>query len=164
MREAICSIVVLFLLFADPFVVFVNCQETNFYNATSYVDNVSFRSNFCPLHRLAESGELSLKDALRGQQISVGLFRYQLNEDETGEYRINELNPGAGIRFLDELASRAGFTWRDTFGILDSPKSAANQTWGGLLEWSVDTYDLVGDWYLRTIERLGNGIVFPEGW
>lgn len=161
----------LFLLLANNSinsgVVVVNGQETNFFNTPTYA-NASHHTNFCPLHNLIETGEVPLADALRGMKINVGLFRYQLDrieeDDGTVEYRINDLNPGAGIRFLDALAARAGFTWRDSFGILNSPNSTANETWDGLLRWSVDAYDLVGDWFLRRIDRLGEGIVFPEGW
>jgi len=107
-----------------------------------------------------------MRDILRGQNITVGLFQYQLEEVEegSGSYRIPVENPGAAIRFLDELAEKGGFSWRDSYGIITSPDYSLNQTWTGLLHWTIDTYDLMGDWYLRTLDRLGTGIAFPEGW
>jgi len=63
---------------------------------------------------------------------------------------------------LDEIARRAKFEYRNSYGVIDSP--GENQTWGDVLSWSIDTYDLNGDWYLRTVERLNDGILFPEKW
>ncbi len=39
---------------------------------------------------------------------------YLSYDDETG---INPENPGMAAVLLDDLAERAGFTWRDSFGI-----------------------------------------------
>jgi len=139
------------------------CQETNAFDAPSYTPGVNHKTNFCSLHRLTETGKVQLKDILRGKNITVGLFRYQLDNID-GTYRIPSERPGAGIRFLDELAERGGFAWRNSFGILDSPQKELNQTWTSLLRWSVDSYDLVGDWYMETLDRLSESIVFPQGW
>eukprot|EP00521_Asterionellopsis_glacialis_P006377 CAMPEP_0195283808 /NCGR_PEP_ID=MMETSP0707-20130614/2230_1 /TAXON_ID=33640 /ORGANISM="Asterionellopsis glacialis, Strain CCMP134" /LENGTH=540 /DNA_ID=CAMNT_0040343045 /DNA_START=123 /DNA_END=1745 /DNA_ORIENTATION=+ len=110
---------------------------------------------------MVEEGTILRRFALKDTAIRPGIFGYQLNK-ETGA--IDENNPGIAIKILDELARRGQFQWRDSYGVLDTPKKDLNQTWGGLLAWTVDTYDIMGDWFLRTTARLGDGIVFPEGW
>ena len=40
------------------------------------------------------------------------------------------------VNLMDELANRAGFTWRDSFGIYDGPKQG--DTWTDLLDEMVD--------------------------
>jgi hypothetical protein len=63
-----------------------------------------------------------------GAQLSVGLVEYDdpfwMNRNEHGE--INAVNPGVFVEMMDELASRAGFTWRDTYGIILPPRWASN--------------------------------------
>lgn len=121
--------------------------------------NETFRSNFCELHRQVDTDVISLRNALNNVNLRPALFRYQLDKETGG---IPEVNPGIAIKILDEIARRAQFEWRDSYAVVDSPDG--NQTWGDVLSWSVDTYDLNGDWYLRTTERLADNMLFPEKW
>jgi len=120
---------------------------------------ISHRQNFCPLHSLVESSTINRRDVFKGTQLNVALFRYQINK-ETGA--INDNSMGMGIRIMDELAKRAGFTWRDSYGTIESP--SGNKTWDSVMIEGISSYDILGDWYLRVPSRLANGIVFPEGW
>jgi len=137
----------------------VATMEVPLFDVATMERNETFRTNFCEVHRRVENGEILLRNALKDMNIRPVLFRYQLNK-ETGA--IAEVNPPIGIKILDEVARRAQFKWRDSYGVVDSPNK--NQTWGEVLSWSLDTYDLNGDWYLRTTERLADGIIFPEKW
>jgi len=138
----------------------VATQQVPLFNvATLGTTNETFRSNFCELHRQIDSGAIQLRYALKNVKLRPALFRYQL-DSKTG--RIAEVNPPIAIQILDEIARRAQFEWRDSYGVIDSPDG--NQTWGEVLSWSIDTYDLNGEWYLRTTERLADNILFPEYW
>mmetsp|Transcript_38537 Transcript_38537/g.43171 ORF Transcript_38537/g.43171 Transcript_38537/m.43171 type:complete len:582 (+) Transcript_38537:128-1873(+) len=149
----------IFLLVAHVATPSARGQQIPLFNATNMETNETFRSNFCQQHRQVELGVVPLRYALKGSNVRPALFRYQL-DDETGG--IDEVDPPLGIKILDEIARRAQFEWRDSYGVIDSP--AGNQTWGDVLSWSLDTYDLNGDWFLRTTDRLADGILFPEHW
>lgn len=134
-------------------------QQTPMFEVATMESNQTFRTDFCDIHRKVESGEIPLRNALKDLNLRPGLFRYQL-DSETGA--IAEVDPPIGIKMLDEIARRGQFKWRDSYGVVDSP--GENQTWGDVLAWSIDTYDMNGDWYLRTTDRLADGILFPEKW
>lgn len=65
---------------------------------------------------------------------------------------------------MDELSARAGFTWRDSFGIYDVPSGKENETWTDLLEWSVENYDLTIDWWAKSLDRMNLGVAFLKEW
>ena len=134
-------------------------QQVPAFNAPVLESNETFRTNFCDIHRRVEDGVVPLRFALKDINLRPALFRYQLDK-ETGA--IAEVDPPIGIKMLDEIARRGQFQWRDSYGVVDSP--GENQTWGEVLAWSVDAYDINGDWFLRTTERLSDGILFPEKW
>ena len=127
---------------------------TPFDYTTSYLQNV------CDRHQSYYNATLELKDALRGFElhalVRVGDFA---RLDENGALSVD--NPGLSSLILDELASRAGFTWRDSFAITSGPDE--NHTWAELLEWSTDVYDLSAEYFTHTIDRYRRGIAFPEG-
>ncbi len=155
-RHTACwALFLLVALFATP----SKGQQVPLFDVPLTETNATVRTNFCDIHRKIERGETLLRHALKDMNLRVGLFRYQLDK-ETGA--IAEVDPPIGIKMLDEIARRGQFKWRDSFGVVDSP--GENQTWGEVLDWSVDTYDLNGDWFLRTTDRLADGILFPEKW
>ena len=149
----------LFLLTATLLAKVAKGQQVPAFNAPVLESNETFRTNFCDIHRRVEDGVVPLRFALKDINLRPALFRYQLDK-ETGA--IAEVDPPIGIKMLDEIARRGQFQWRDSYGVVDSP--GENQTWGEVLAWSVDAYDINGDWFLRTTERLSDGILFPEKW
>ena len=50
-------------------------------------------------------------------------------------------NPGIQAVLMDELARRAGFTWRDSFGVYVDPIN--NETWTELLDWATDSFVVI---------------------
>ena len=76
------------------------------------------------------------------------------------------IQPYGGIvaEIMDELSARAGFTWRDSFGIYDVPAGGENETWTDLLIWSIDNYDLTVDWWAKSIDRMNLGVAFLKEW
>ena len=119
----------------------------------------SYQNNFCPSHKKVENGTLNRRDVLKGLNISVGLQNYVL-DSKTGKPGIS--NPYSAVAVFDELSRRAGFQWRDSFGVVDPPN--ANQTWTDAMIDTVDNYDLALDWWARTVARVEMGILYPESW
>ena len=119
----------------------------------------SYQNNYCPLHEKVENGTLNRRDVLKGLNISVGLQNYVL-DSKTGKPGIS--NPYSAVAVFDELSRRAGFQWRDSFGVVDPPN--ANQTWTDAMIDTVDNYDLALDWWARTVARVEMGILYPELW
>ncbi len=136
-----------------------------FYTTPLNVPFVSYRTNICERYFQVRNGTMEVKDALRGLQLSTLLGNYSgayLNyNDETG---IDPINPGMVAVLLDDLAERAGFTWRDSFGLYMDPRPEYNETWSGYLVWGVEKYDIVGDWWGENLERVNLGMSFVQGW
>ena len=91
-----------------------------------------------------------------------GMINYDSNiQDFSPAY------PGYHIILLDELAHRAGFHWRNSWGVAspatinDSYRLKPNATTDELLTWTVNTYDLSVTAWDITLERLKLGISFP---
>jgi len=63
---------------------------------------------------------------------------------------------------MDELANRAGFEWRNSFGVTYGP--APNTTFSDLLVWSIDQFDVSVNWWDSTLERLERGAAFLKPW
>lgn len=66
----------------------------------------------------------------------------------------------------DELALRAGFSWRNSYGVadpLDERDINQNRTWSDLLKWSTEVYDIAMGQWDRTAKRIAKEISFPEG-
>ncbi|KAL3929982.1 MAG: hypothetical protein SGBAC_011966 [Bacillariaceae sp.] len=107
---------------------------------------------------------MKLEDVLRGLKLNVVVGAYAGSyfnyNNETG------IQPYGGIvaEIMDELAERAGFTWRDSFGIYDVPSGGVNETWTDLLVWSIDSYDLTIDWWAKSLARMNLGVAFLRDW
>ena len=87
-------------------------------------NQTSIRQDVCHRYIQYRNGDIELRDALQGLEIRPLMdygefFQY---DDVDG---INRLYPGLLSELMDELAKRAGFTWRQSFGVMDDP-SAVN--------------------------------------
>eukprot|EP00980_Cylindrotheca_fusiformis_P021847 scaffold8682_cov122-Cylindrotheca_fusiformis.AAC.4 len=139
--------------------------EKVFFTRRQMSPGVSYRQDVCDRNNLVQNGTVELKDALRGLQLNVLMAAYEgayFNYDnETGI----DAYPGVAGVILDELALRAGFTWRNSFGIYVTPAGEEyNETWTDLLGWSVETYDLTVDWWARSLDRMNMGVAFLREW
>lgn len=155
-------------------------QEAPYYTTpqfTEYTTTIegTHRQDVCDRSRAVTSKEIALRDALRGLQLRTGIFAEEYLEltpyvDEdgmtttNGTMVLNEEYPGLLAILLDELAARAGFTWRNSYGITVEPEGTGNRTFTDLLVWTASTYDISADWWPNTIERLNRGITFQVPW
>ena len=146
-------------------------QESPMIGATKFDYSTSYRTNVCERQHLLYNDTIQLRDALQGLNLSVYITDFSNKPDDimfqlSQEGTIPENNPGIMAVILDELAKRAGFTWRNRFGSGTGINTAedGNKTFGDLLIWSTDTYDISAGWWYQTNERKAQGISFIEGY
>lgn len=162
----------LFLLLLALFLITtIHAQQAPFYKTPKFSTQESHRTNLCERQQLLFAGNISLSQALKGLELSVVLTNYTspgskpfftLNEDGV----IDPENPGLFAIILDELAERAEFSWRNSYGVVlpIDYETDGNKTWSDLLEWEVDMYDISAGKWDRSVQRLQSEIAFPEGW
>ena len=150
----------------------VTAQEYPLYDTPKFDYATSHRTNVCSRSKLLLNDTITdVKEALQGLELSVVLTDYGGTGDEAlfaldSDGKIPETEPGLFVVLLDELASRAGFTWRNSFGMYKPLNSSTdgNQTWTDILVWATDTYDISVEYWSKLASRLNLGVSFPEGW
>jgi len=162
----------LVLLFWSCFHCTTYAQQAPFYDTPKFdTSQQQHRRNMCDRQQALYNDNITLSEALQGLNLSVVLTNYQtpgntpfftLNPDGV----IDPEHPGLFAIILDEVAARAGFSWRNSYGVVLSIDSTTddNKTWSDLLEWEVDTFDISAGKWDRSITRMANEVSFPEGW
>jgi Ligand-gated ion channel len=131
----------------------------------------SYRTNVCDRQRLIWSGSVAFPDALRGLNLTVALTDYQYGNAEDEFFslldgKIRNPYPGLFGVMIDEVARRAGFEWRNSFGTY-SPldlQTDVNKTWTDILLWAIEVYDISVEVWGRSLPRISSGVSFPAGW
>ena len=148
-------------------------QEAPMIGATKFNNSTSYRTNVCERQQLLYNDTIKLRDALRGLNLSVYITDsthyadadfFALTENGTIPQNTGELGLTAVI--LDELAERAGFSWRNRFGTGTGVNEAddGNKTWTDLLIWATETYDIGADIWGRSSARKARGVSFVENY
>lgn len=135
------------------------------------------KSNFCELSERIVDGQIDLKYALEGLSLTVGVIDHSnpsfLNLHEENNNSIDSDDPGLFAVLLDELARRARFSWRDSFGLIYPPHHEINQgrmvngnpvTWTDILLDTIDRYDFSFAEWVHNMSRRNLGVGFPLGW
>lgn len=132
------------------------------FTTAPFAPGISHRQDICEYFNAYGNGTVELRDALRGLALRpvFGTTEYFPYDADKG---IDPRNPGIVVAIMDELAQRAGFTWRDSFGVIYWPPTG-NSTYTENLLWGVESYDIAADWWDRTVERMDLGITFLEPW
>ena len=155
--------------------IYVAAQEYPLYDTPKFNYATSHRTNVCSRSKLLLNDTITdVREALRGLELSVVFVDNKGTSDEAlldmfqldSEGKIPENNPGLFAILMDELASRGGFTWRNSFGThkpLNSSTDGNQTTWTDILQWATDTYDISASYWSRSAERLSLGVSFPEG-
>jgi hypothetical protein len=146
-------------------------QEAPFYETPKFDTTDSHRTDLCERQQELYIGNLTLSDALKGLELSVVLTNYTSEGSKpfftlNSQGTIDPANPGLFAIILDELAERAGFSWRQSYGVVlpIDPTTDGNKTWSDLLTWEVEVYDISAGKWDRSIARMQQEISFPEGW
>jgi hypothetical protein len=161
----------LHILIVDLHVLEALGQEAPSIFVKKFDTSKTYRTHVCERQRLVWNGSVLLPDALRGLNITVGLpdYEFDTSTDVLSRLlngRINQNNPGVMVEIMDEVARRAGFYWRNSFGTFTPINSSqdGNMTWSDLLYWSVDVFDISCEVWGHSTERISNGVSFPAGW
>ena len=159
------ALVLLVLATTSPCVDAAFGGEIRKFDTIPFTQNVTHRQDVCGRYDMFRNGEIDLRDALNGLELRPlmrlnGYFNY---DDEDG---LNRNDPGLMGNLMDELGQRAGFTWRNSFGVLYSPDKSENVTWTWteMLLWGVETYDVSVNWWDKSVERMDSGVAFLEPW
>lgn len=118
--------------------------------------------------RANQAGNITLDKALEGLELSVVFLNYS---DPTNQrlFTLDDgiINPNRQmllVNIMDELSRRAGFTWRDSFGVVQPiDTSTSNHTYTDLLDWQAETYDISAGRWDKSLARIQRSISFPEG-
>lgn len=130
----------------------------------------SYKTDVCDRQLQLYDENIILREALQGLNLTVAMTNYKVpNEDAFFTLvngKIKERDPGLFVVIMDEIARRAGFSWRNTFVAIDplNPVTHPNKTWTDLLEWELDNFDIAADYWARSTDRMSRGISFPQGW
>jgi len=144
-------------------------QETPLFT-TSIMDYGpgTHRQSVCHLQAQLHNGTLDLRNALQGLQLRPVLFKGSLSSvflpANAEAIPTHDNDPGIVVEILDQLADRAGFTWRTSYGLADFDRVPANATFDNVLEWSSKMYDISCTMWTQSVPRLSLGVAFPEGW
>ncbi|KAJ1466514.1 hypothetical protein T484DRAFT_1922252 [Baffinella frigidus] len=115
-------------------------METKKWDREPLTDGPTYRTDMCAISQKVIDGEVKLRDALIGLNISLIIRDYPLffNINENGT--INDGGyPGLIPRLLDDVAGRGGFRWRNSWGMMKHP---APKSWTEMLVWGVEHYDI----------------------
>ena len=147
----------------------VQAQQSPFTTVPKFDTSVSYRTDLCPRQRQIWDGTLAFPDGLRGLNLTVAIadrpsgkekFLFSL---ENG--KIPEKDPGYFAIVLDEVARRAGFSWRDTFAVYEPwhESTDGNKTWTDILLWSISVFDISMAKWGHSVDRMALGVSFPAG-
>jgi Ligand-gated ion channel len=150
----------------------VHGQQAPFAVVPKFDRSVSYRTNVCDRQLLIYNGTHNIPNALQGLNLTISITNYINGKEkfflslDPITQQIDPSNPGLFALVLDELATRAGFHWRNTFVThppLD-PTTDGNRTWTDILSWSIETFDVSMEAWSVTIDRLALPVSFPVEW
>eukprot|EP00980_Cylindrotheca_fusiformis_P010162 scaffold2261_cov124-Cylindrotheca_fusiformis.AAC.10 len=159
-------------MFKSPFLLLLSWVSSSSAQApfftTPQFSDISHRTDVCDRFLQYSRGEIEIRDALEGLNLTVGVvdqpndLYLRFKEDGT----IDDDNPGIFVVILDELARRGKFSWRNSYARVLPPNTTEDpdQTWTGVLLDSVQRYDLSFAEWVQTHERRSLGITFALGW
>jgi uncharacterized membrane protein YgcG len=142
---------------------------------------ISYRQNVCDRHEAFYNGTVKLGNALEGLRLRPyflgGIGSYSITRSD-GSIPNDSLQPA--IRILDALADRAGFIWRQSYGSSDystitnttstttdeeqEKDSEEKPSIDEILQWSIETFDLLAMDVVKTQVRASRGHSFVEGY
>jgi hypothetical protein len=149
----------------------VQAQQSPSLFVDKFNTSVSYRTNVCDRQRLLWNGTVQFPDALKGLALTVVITNYSSADEESKFFtlednKIKVEDPGLFAVVLDEVARRAGFTWRNSFCAVPplTAETDEDKTWTDILEWGVKTFDISMERWGISIDRMSSEVSFPEGW
>lgn len=123
-------------------------------------EDPSRRGDFCARQREVALGNVPLRDALVGANISIMVNLMEWGPWH-GSFGVCDDTRDVGCVFhgavMDELSRRAGFNYKDSFTIGDSVKAKNYKAW---MMWVAKNYDVGIGIATETADRLADGLVW----
>ena len=119
--------------------------------------NVSYRHNFCGQDRQIKSNATALRNSVSGQNVSVFIL------DEDPVFQDMHSYRGLLTELLDEVARRAGFSWRQLYSV-GTLETTGLSNYNELLEWSTDHYDISASRWSHQINAVPTAARVHYGW
>jgi hypothetical protein len=108
------------------------------WNDATFDTSIDRRNDWCEIMGKVYNGTVALRDALRGKKLSISMpnpATYSpagfVNVDAEGSI-LQGKEGGFIVEILDELARRAGCTWRESYATFDEPEKF-DKSWTDLL-------------------------------
>ena len=120
---------------------------------------IDHRNNYCGIYDQIKIGTLSRRNALNGLNVSVGVIDYVLNQ-QTGKLDQDYI----AVKVFDEVARRAKFKYKDSFGVYPDPSGNKSKSYTDILGDILDHYDVALDWWATSLERMSLGFSMTKGW
>lgn len=108
------------------------------------------RNNFCEIAKQVQLGNVDMREALKGFNVSIGL---QQTDKEQMEISKN---------LFDEISRRGQFHYKDS--IEEVPLPTGNDTFTDALIHTLDNYDVAASWWIRSTERTALSITGVISW
>lgn len=150
--------------------------------------STSFRQSVCERQAQLDNETIRLRDALQGLELNTWLYKdnHYVNFLDDNNV-LDPDDPGLIVVLLDELAIRGGFTWRNSFGVVDNVtlpegkvccciEAAVKsdnlplsnilllQTFTDVAVWSTWAFDVSAVYWAKSLQRMDRGVSYPEGW
>jgi len=169
MNSLMSLLVILLLACSQPTATFAQ-QEPSIV-VEKFDKSVKYQTNVCDRQRLLWNNDsVALPDALAGLNLTVAITNYQTGKEQgffslNKDGKIDEDYPGLFAVILDELALRAGFSWRNSFAVYEplNSETDVNKTWTDILEWAIYTFDISMEKWGQSVDRVARGVSFPLG-
>lgn len=148
---------------------YVQAQQKPFTTVQKFDTSVSYRNNFCDRQRQLWDGNITFPEALRGLNLTVAITNYQTGKEQflfsLKNGRIPEKEPGFFAVILDEVARRAGFSWRDSFFAYEprNQTTDGDKSWTDILLWAITVADVSMEKWGQSLDRMAAGASFPVG-
>jgi Ligand-gated ion channel len=144
-------------------------QQAPFTTVTKFDTSRNFRTNICDRQRQLWNGTIDFPDALKGLNLTVVISNYETGKEQNLftllDGKIKAEYPGYYAVILDELATRAGFAWRDSFAVVGpwNQSTDGNTTWTDILLWGIEVFDVSMEKWGQSLDRIAAGASFPLG-
>eukprot|EP00281_Chroomonas_sp_CCMP1168_P031187 CAMPEP_0206241890 /NCGR_PEP_ID=MMETSP0047_2-20121206/16756_1 /ASSEMBLY_ACC=CAM_ASM_000192 /TAXON_ID=195065 /ORGANISM="Chroomonas mesostigmatica_cf, Strain CCMP1168" /LENGTH=374 /DNA_ID=CAMNT_0053666855 /DNA_START=94 /DNA_END=1215 /DNA_ORIENTATION=- len=120
---------------------------------------VHHKTNWCDVEQQVRNGTLALKDSLRGKALNLFIplssFWARVDEEAGGMLK------GHHTTLLDELALRAGLSWRNTYVTAPQGTLSTGETFTELAQYYAAHWELIIDVYADSSARRALGLDFP---
>ena len=132
------------------------------YNDTSYL--AALITNAAATAASEADTETTIANVLSGTHLNLIIADNNIHFKYEEGMGINTTVPGLHADILDYMAEQSNFTWRDSFGVMYAKDIKPPNDFTTYLDWSIERYDMVIDYWAPSLERMQLGVTFTESY